>query len=117
MKEDTTEKTLRERFTDLRSRDEQTAPAFDAIAFATARKRSPFAGPWFGVAAAAAILLAIAGPALFTNRPLASDEEWQSWTAMSDWRATTDTLLDVPETSWKSSLSGAEITVSETEVE
>jgi hypothetical protein len=117
MKENAPEEMLKSRFAAMRRQDERSTPDFDSMTRITVRARSPFANPWFGMAAAAAILLLVAGPSLFVNRPLAADEDWQSWTALSDWQAKTDTLLDVPETGWKSSLSSAEISASEAEVD
>ena len=87
---------LAKRFAALRAREGSQAPPFDAVLDA-ARRRAPRPvpiRPWRAMAAAAAVMIAIAGSWL-ALRPrggaLASVPVWE-------WRSPTASLLDVPGT-------------------
>ena len=87
---------LAKRFAALRVREESQAPRFDAVLDA-ARRRAPRPvpiHPWRALAAAAAVMIAIAGSWL-ALRPrggaLTSVPVWE-------WRSPTASLLDVPGT-------------------
>jgi hypothetical protein len=110
MNTDKTEDNLRQLFHELREQDAQRAPSFDAVArpSASADAAQRAAIPWLRFAAGAAIgVLLAAGIALaiFRSRMHSSEMELQQWATLSNWKAPTDTLLNVPCTPWGSTTS------------
>lgn len=87
---------LRQSFKDLREEDARRVPPFSRVARAPRTSRSL---PWFPLAAAAALIVALALGALILpkmHREPAVDP--RQWAVLTEWRASTDDLLNLPDT-------------------
>ena len=90
---------LRQHFQELRNADAQRVPAFHRVA----RVPVPtFAMPRWRFALGTAVLVTVIF-VLMLKRQSVTDT--QQWTALSNWRATTDELLTVSSTPWGSTIS------------
>ncbi len=86
-------------FGELKSHDEQTAPAFGRLTRPASPVRS-MPWPWLLPSAAAAALLVVGLSAgLFYARSHRLAFEEQQWAALSNWQASTDVLLTSAESS------------------
>ena len=89
---------LRQAFRELRDDDARGVPPFSRTAGAPEPRH---ARTWLPLAAAAALVVALGLGALVLpklHRRPAVDP--QQWTALTQWHAATDSLLDEPETPW-----------------
>ena len=95
-----TDDKLRQHFQALRTADAQHTPIFSRAV------RSPLPAatiPWLRLAAVAALLVVLI-VTVTTKRHSVADTQ-QQWTTLSNWRATTDTLLIESSTPWSSTIS------------
>jgi|WetSurMetagenome_2_1015567.scaffolds.fasta_scaffold27963_3 hypothetical protein len=87
---------LRQSFRELREDDARKVPPFSRVA--RAPRTSP-ALPWFPLAAAAALLVALAlGVLVLPKMHRNPTSNLQEWAALTEWRASTDDLLNLPDT-------------------
>ena len=95
MKIDMTDEKLKQIFSKMRIEDEAGSPAFEQVVPRSLTAVRPFASAWRLVAAIALIILLGAGTAMFlVSQPSSSPESaYENWSAMSNWKATTDNML------------------------
>jgi hypothetical protein len=95
----TTDDKLRQHFQELRTVDTQRAPAFSRVARVPVRS---FTLPWWHLAIGLSAMVALIVTLTLKRQPVA---DAQQWTALSNWRATTDELLTVSSAPWGSAIS------------
>jgi hypothetical protein len=91
--QDELDQQVRKQFQRLREREAAGAPDFTRLEVSGSAEISPFTAPWFRIAAAAALLLAVAGPASYLRFNRVATTDWQSWSDLSNWQSSTDQLL------------------------
>ena len=104
MNADPNEEKLQRLFQDLRRQDARQAPAFDRVSrpFVPAQGAAVRFAPWCWRLAAIAVLLLAVGVVFRQVRAKtrSPEAEPQQWAKLSNWRASTDDLLNESTTSW-----------------
>jgi hypothetical protein len=110
MNSDPSDRKLQQLFDGSRAEDARRAPAFDAVA--SGRRTAPrTAVRWKHLAAAAAAIVVFGASLTLFHRRSAPGPfdaahghgpavDYKQWTAVSDWRASTDSLLTVSDSPW-----------------
>ena len=95
MKIDMTDEKLKQLFSKMRLEDEASIPAFEKVVPRSLTAGRPFASAWRLAAATALIVMLGAGTVMFlVSQPGSSPESaYENWSAMSNWKATTDNML------------------------
>ena len=105
MNADDTDRQLRKLYQELRSQDAPDVPAFPPM---TRRRQPPRSSAvlWWRWAPAAALVIALGVllAVLQHGRRSPAAADLQPWTALSNWRASTDELLTVSSTPWGSKI-------------
>jgi hypothetical protein len=104
MNSDQNDRDLRQLFQDLKSRDSQRVPPFDALARTPNSAAVRWRVTWRRFRFAAAAVLLLVATLVFVMRPDSLEAEMQQWAMLSQWTASTDALLDVSSTPWGSTV-------------
>lgn len=100
------EKEIRQLFSELRAKDSQRAPSFDALTQAI--PSGPSAGriffPWPQIALATTAIALLAGTIAIRLNRRSLERERQQWAALSTWEAPTDALLHISSVPWESTV-------------
>ena len=95
MKFDMTDDKLKQFFNKMRLEDEAGSPSFEQLVPKTVTAARPFATAWRFAAAMTLIVMLGAGTVMFfaPQQNISMEPAYENWSALSNWKATTDNML------------------------